>query len=149
MTRFSGAALVGLVALTAVPFAFGQTDAPGSKDYPGISRMPGYSIADYHEPPFDSYNFIVAEGGRTKKQSVEGRRYDFRYNLAENAPMPSALQIVRNYQNAARSAGGKVLLDTVEATTARLAKGGKEVWFTVQTSNEPSGMYIIMHCCPD
>ena len=58
--------------------------------------------------------------------------------------MPSPLQIVRNYQNAARSAGGQVLYDTVELTTIRLTKGGKEVWFAVQTSNVPSGMFITL-----
>ena len=144
MIRFLSVVFVGLVALMTAPFAFGQMDLPGSKDYPGISRMPGYYIADYKETPFDSFSFTVTEGGKEKQQPVEGRRYDFRYNLTENAPMPSALQIVRNYQNAARSAGGQVLFDTKELTTIRLAKGGKEVWFAVQTSNIPSGMFITM-----
>ena len=144
MTRSFSAGYVALVALIAVPFAFGQTDLPGSKDYPGISRMPGYYIAGYHESPFDSFTFTVAEGGKAKEQAVEGRKYDFRYNLMENRPMPSALQIVRNYQNAARSAGGQILFDTTELTTIRLNKDGKQVWFAVQTSNEPSGMFITM-----
>jgi outer membrane protein OmpA-like peptidoglycan-associated protein len=144
MMRSFSAVLVVLVALLAVPCAFGQTDVDGSKDYPGISRMPGYYIADYHETPFDSYNFTVTVGGKEKEQAVEGRKYDFRYNLMENTPMPSALQIVRNYQNAARAVGGRVLLDTKEVTTIRLTKDGKEVWFDVHTSNEPSGMFITM-----
>ncbi len=144
MARFFGAVLVGLVTLISVPCAFGQTDLSGSKDYPGISRMPGYYIAWYKETPFDSYAFTVAEGGQTKEQAVEGRRYDFRYNLKEDVPMPSALQIVRNYQNAARSAGGRVLLDSKELTTILLTRAGKEVWFAVETSNEPSGMFITM-----
>ena len=32
--------LMALAALTIVSTAFGQTDAAGSKDYPGITRMP-------------------------------------------------------------------------------------------------------------
>src|SRR5579872_6836239 len=134
----------GLVALAVAALAslcYGQTDLSGSKDYPGISRMPGYYIADYHESPFDSYAFMVAENGKESQQTVEGRRVDFRYNLKDGVAMPSALQIVRNYQNAARSAGGKVLYDNKELTTIRLAKTGGEVWFAVQTSNEPSGMF--------
>src|ERR1035441_6691529 len=137
MIRFPVGVLVALVGLMTAPFAFGQTDVDGSKDYPGISRMPGYYIAEYHETPFDSYAFTVAEGGKTKEQTVEGHKYDFRYNLMDKTPMPSALQIVRNYQNAARSAGGQILLDTKDVTTIRLGKGGKEVWFAVTTSNEP------------
>ena len=144
MARCFNAVLVGLVTLLAVPCAFGQTDVAGSKDYPGISRMPGYYIYWYKETPFDSYTFTVAEGGQTKEQAVEGRRFDFRYNLTENTPMPSALQIVRNYQNAARAAGGRVLLDTKELTTILLTRPGKEVWFSIETSNEPSGMFITM-----
>ena len=144
MARCFNAVVVGLVTLLAVPCAFGQTDVAGSKDYPGISRMPGYYIAWYKDTPFDSYSFTVAEDATTKEQAVEGRRYDFRYNLKENAPMPSALQIVRNYQNAARAAGGRVLLDTKELTTIILTRAGKEVWCAIETSNEPSGMFITM-----
>jgi OOP family OmpA-OmpF porin len=142
MIRFRSILFAGLVALTTVPFAFGQADLPGSKDYPGISRMPGYYIAEYQETPFDSVAFTVAQGGKTQEQTVEGHRYDFRYNLMDKATMPSALQIVRNYQNAARTSGGQILFDTKEVTTIRLAKGGNEIWFAVQTSNEPSGMFI-------
>jgi outer membrane protein OmpA-like peptidoglycan-associated protein len=41
------------------------------------------------------------------------------------------LQIVRNYQNAARAAGGKILFDKNYITTIRLTKGDKELWFDV------------------
>ena len=144
MIRLHSVVFVGLVALMTVPFASGQADLPGSKDYPGISRMPGYYLAEYQESPFDSYSFRVTEGGTEKQQPVEGRRYDFRYNLTENAAMPSQLQVVRNYQNAARSAGGRVLYDSGEATTLRLTKGGKEVWLSVLVANQPSGLFIAL-----
>jgi OmpA-OmpF porin, OOP family len=144
MSRVLRIAFAGLMALALVPLAFAQADLPGSKGYPGISRMPGYYITRYQELAFDSYTFTVADGNTTKEQAIEGRRIDLRYDLVENAAMPSPLQIVRNYQNATRTAGGKVLLDTKELTTLRLNKAGKEVWFAVQTSNEPSGMFITL-----
>jgi len=116
--------------------AFAQTDKPGSKDYPGITRMPGYYITDYKESQFDSFSFKVTEGGKEKEQPVEGRRYDLRYGLTKNATAASALQIVRNYQNAARSAGGQVLREAGQGndreTTVRFAKGGSEVWLAVR-----------------
>ena len=140
MHRFLAAA----VTLMTVSFAFGQTDLAGSKDYPGISRVPGYYIAEYQETPFDSYEFTIAEGSSRKQQTIEGRKIEFRYNLKDGAAMPSPLQIVRNYQNAARTVGSKVLYDTKELTTIRLSKAGSEVWFAVETSNEPSGMFIRM-----
>ena len=43
-----------LISAIAVVSAFGQSDAEGSKDYPGITRMPGYSIYGYNESQFDS-----------------------------------------------------------------------------------------------
>jgi OOP family OmpA-OmpF porin len=144
MSRLPSALVVSLVALMTAAFAFGQTDLPESKDYPGISRMPGYYIANYQESPFDSYTFTVTEGGREKEQPVEGRRYDFRYNLKENTTMPSQLQVVRNYQNAARTAGGQVLYNSGDATTLRLSKGGKEIWCSIQVCNVPSGLCINM-----
>lgn len=144
MIRFLNGMIVCIVALVAAPLALGQEDLSGAKDYPGVSRMPGYYIADYEEMSFDSYTFNVMEGGKPKQQAVEGRKCKYRYNLKDNAKMPSALQIVRNYQNAARTAGRKVLLDTPEETTIRLGQGGKEVWLSVSTSNVPSGMFIAM-----
>jgi OOP family OmpA-OmpF porin len=125
--------------------AFGQDDVAGSKDYPGITRMPGYYIYDYQETAFDSLTFNVKEGTKEKQQAVEGHRYDFRYNLKDGATMPSPLQILRNYQNAARTAGGQVLFTGEDTTTIRLTKGGKEAWVAVHTSNAPSGMFITMN----
>ncbi len=49
-----------------------------------------------------------------------------------------------NYQNAARSAGGKVLYDSPEATTFRVSKGGKQMWVSISVGNLPSGVPIMM-----
>jgi len=129
---------------TFIPSAFCQDDVAGSKDYPGITRMPGYYIYDYSELPFDSFTFTVKEAGKTKDVKVEGHKYDFRFNLKDGATMPSPIQILRNYQNAARTAGGQVLYEGDGSTTLRLGKGGKEAWVVVNTSNIPSGMFITM-----
>ena len=140
------------VALAAIAFlsifvasARCQDDVSGSKDYPGISRMPGYFIYDYSELPFDSYTFTEKNAGKTKEVKVEGHKYTYRYNLKDGATMPSALQILRNYENAARTAGGQVLYESEDTATIRLAKGGKEAWVEVSTSNIPSGMFISMN----
>lgn len=137
-----------LASLAAVAFAsaaFCQDDAAGSKDYPGVTRMPGYFIYEYQEQAFDSFTFNVKVGNTTKEQAVEGHRYDYRYNLKEGATMPSPVQILRNYQNAARTAGGQVMFTGEDSTTLRITKNGKEAWIAVQTSNVPSGMFITMN----
>ena len=138
-----------LVALAAAVFistfissAFCQDDVAGSKDYPGITRMPGYFIYEYNEMPFDNHTFTIKQGSGTKDQEKEGHKYEFRYNLKDGATMPSGLQILRNYQNAARTAGGQVLYEGEDSTTLRLNKSGKDVWIDVSHSNIPSGMAI-------
>ena len=60
--------------------------------------------------------------------------YYFRYRLKEGLTPLSALQIHRNYQNAARSAGGQVLIDENGYTTIRINKGGKELWMEIHTN---------------
>jgi len=144
MIRSLSSLFVAIAAVIMMPFAFGQTDVEGSKDYPGISRMPGYYINDYRDTPFDSYEFKVSKANSWEEKTVEGHRYDFRYNLKDNIQAPSQLQIVRNYQNAARAAGGKVLYDAKDETTICFSKDGKDVWLSIGVGNFPSGTPIYM-----
>jgi outer membrane protein OmpA-like peptidoglycan-associated protein len=139
---------VGLAALMTVPLALGQTDRPGSKDYPGMSRMPGYYISEYSESQFDSYSFKVKEGDKEKQQPVEGRRCNYQYRLQQSAVPASALQIVRNFQNAARSAGGQVMRESGEGndreTTLHLVKGASEVWIAVHAISGVDKIYWLV-----
>ena len=144
MGRCLSNVILCVTVLLSVPSAFAQTDVEGSKDYPGISRMPGYYIRDYRDTSFDSNEFTISEAGNEKRLTVEGHRFDILYHLKDNATPPSALQIVRNYQNAARAVGGTILFDTRDATTIRFNKADKEVWLSLEVGNEPSGTPINM-----
>jgi outer membrane protein OmpA-like peptidoglycan-associated protein len=132
--------LVALAAIAVTSIAFGQTDTQGSKDYPGLTRPQNYYIDNYKELRFDSFTFRVTENGKEKKQVVEGHHYYFtyRYNTQRDpskGPMPSALEVLRNYQNAVRAVGGKVLLEEGEGgdrgTTVRFTKGSNDVWMAL------------------
>jgi outer membrane protein OmpA-like peptidoglycan-associated protein len=131
-------AVLAAIALTSTVAAWGQqVDRAGYKDYPGIPRVPGFILREYGdctETAFDAYKFWVKENGKNVQQSQEGHMYYFRYRLKEGVTQPSALQIHRNYQNAARSAGGKVLIDENGYTTILLNKGGKELWMEIHTT---------------
>jgi OmpA-OmpF porin, OOP family len=127
------------------PYAFGQDDVAGSKDYPGISRMPGYYIYEYQETQFDSFTFHVKAGNTVKDQAVEGHRFDLRYNMKDGATMPSPLQIHRNYENAAKAVGGQVMYSQEEESTIRFMRDGHEVWAKIVNCNAPSGMCILMN----
>jgi OmpA-OmpF porin, OOP family len=144
MTRWLCGILTGIVSLMAVPAVIAQTDVPGSKDYPGINRMPGYYISEYQDTPFDSYTFKVAKGTEWVDQTVEGHKIEFRYERPDSVPAPSQLQVIRNYQNAVRKIGGQALYESADhdQTTLRFTKDGKEVWFEISPANIPSGVFI-------
>jgi len=132
--------LVAIAAFVVASTVFCQTDTAGSKDYPGLTRLQNYNISSYRELRFDTFTFRVKENGRERKQDVEGHRYNFRYDYntqrdPSKGSMPSALEVIRNYQNAVRAVGGKVLLEEGEGgdrgTTLHFAKGGNEVWIAL------------------
>jgi OmpA-OmpF porin, OOP family len=135
---------VALAAIALTSTAFGQSDEPGSKDFPGIARMQGYYITHYKDTVFDAYNFSVKENGKEREESVEGHKVYIRYKLNDNLPKGSTLQVLRNYQNAARTAGGKVLFEGEFTTTIKLPKNGSEVWLEINArSAERYGEYDV------
>ena len=137
MKLISRTLIVAFAALTlaSTAIAFGQeTDRAGCKDYPGISRVPGFilrEIGDCVETTFDAHKFWVTENGKDTQKSVEGHMFNYRYRLKQGLPNSSELQCVRNYQNAARAVGGKILYDKGNITTIVLNKGNKELWLEV------------------
>ncbi len=133
--RFLRSVLFALFAFMAVPLVFAQADKPGSKDYPGINRMPNTFIAAYSYSKFDSFAFPITENSRAKNEQVEGARYFFRYRNKDGVAPGSALETVRNYQNAARAAGGQMLFEEASSincrTTIRMRKGSSEIWLYI------------------
>jgi hypothetical protein len=110
-----------------------MTDRAGFKDPPLFTRLPGYYLAEggaFEEREFDSYEFWVSA---QKKQKVEGRfsKYSYSFDESTGKPAASRLQVFRNYQNAVRKIGGKVVYDGDEYTTLVVAKDGKETWVEV------------------
>jgi outer membrane protein OmpA-like peptidoglycan-associated protein len=131
--------------LISVPPAFAQNDKAGSKDYPGLSRMPSYFIQDYQEKPFDTYTFKVAENGRRKDQAVEGHVYNIQFHVKDGATPAGDLQIIRNFQNAVRAVGGATLFDEGRddrETTLRFHAGQSEVWVCILTRGGGKFFYM-------
>jgi len=139
MVRIARSTLLVLIVVMTVPFALSQADRPGSKDFPGITRMPGYSIDAYKDLPFDSFSFPVTKSGRTTQVAVEGHYYQIGYRRDQSLGPASGLQVKRNYQNAATAKGGKVLelsyctttrqyrLDTLQMMATQLTAIGIKV----------------------
>src|SRR5205809_565905 len=95
---------------TLLSTAFAQKDADGTKDHPMFpNRMTNYFISE-STGNFDAVDFNLAAGGSkmiTKEGTKTKIRYDF--NAESGKPKPSALQILRNYEAAAKKIGGETV----------------------------------------
>ncbi len=117
-------------------------DVAGGKDPTMFSRMPGFYIYNYQELEFDRFEFPVDYG---KTQAVEGRHYYIDYYANEGIKLPSALQIARNYSNAAKGIGGEAIYEYDDGgsqyLTLKVTKDNAEAWAFVEAAG--NGMYKI------
>ena len=122
---------IAFLALAGAAFAQ-EADAENCKDHPMFSRMKNYIISDC-KTSFDAVEFYMP-GSQTK--TVEGQVTRINYSLREGAPMPSVLQVRRNYGNAVKSLSGSVLFDEEIYLTAKVVKNGKEIWVKLDVYND-------------
>ena len=108
-------ALTIMVAITTSLFA--QQDLEGAKDSPMFpNRITNYFISESTKN-FDAVDFNLAAGG-AKLISKEGTKNKIRYDFYSESGQskPSILQILRNYEAAAKKIGGEtVFLSAGEA----------------------------------
>jgi OmpA-OmpF porin, OOP family len=163
------AALALLPLLLTVP-ARAQQDVEGCKDHPLFNRLPGFYITNCDSSQFDLRRFPqgplkdTPEGDkRAGTVDVEGPVWKMNYELMEGVTRPSALQIMRNFQNAAKQAGGTVqgeyagwcqgMLDeslaigngcTNFGVSMRFTRGPREVWAYVQAMGQGEGYELVI-----
>lgn len=125
-----------LLLATSIAASAQMSDFKGHKDPALFTRMPHYFLPaedSVTDKAFDAFEFQLKEG----TQSVEGRHLHYVYTFDEAAGnMPGMLQIVRNYQAAARKIGGQLLWDDVRRTTIKIARNGQETWAFLEVFNE-------------
>jgi OmpA-OmpF porin, OOP family len=123
--------LVALAVLAILPVHAQEEDAEGCTDHPMFNRMPGYVLESCEAKDFDAYTFRTGPG---KTEAVEGKYWAVNYfPKSELKSKPSQIQIYRNFENAVKNLGGKlVYMDKDEnKETLFLNKGGKELWVEV------------------
>jgi OmpA-OmpF porin, OOP family len=147
MKRILHTILAVLMCVLMAPALLAQADYPGTKDYPGIERMPNTRTLGYTYNKFDSFDFPVTENNKEKSQSVEGARYFFHYKVKDGVAPGGALETIRNYQNAAKAAGGQILYEYTAGvnrrTTIRMRKGASEIWLFINAYTGEYEMTII------
>jgi len=117
--------------------AYSQTDIENSKDYYLLDRMQNYNIISYNETEFDSHGFFI-DG---KKTPIEGKKYriEYRHNKSDNRDFeyPTRLQILRNYSNAIKKAGGEIVFERYNSEWGHYTfktKESQETWVEVKSS---------------
>jgi len=124
-----------LVAVSLVAsFAFAQDDCEGCKDHPQIARFPGYYLESVEQNDFNSVEFRV---GDEKTVTKEGRFWQLKYQQKEGAKTPSCVEVVRNYENAFKKSGGKVVWHNSDSTEATLSMplGKSQRWMAITLYN--------------
>ncbi len=123
--------------------AAAETDKPGCADHPLFpTRMSGFYIVNCEMKDFDVINF---ETGKRQKNSVEGRSTRLTYRITDRSKDPSALAVVRNYENAIKSVGGKIAFTNLNLRTVNgmVAKNGQEVWAQAMKGNGQIWLSIV------
>ncbi len=124
--------------LLSSPMAAAQADVGGAKDHPLLTRYPKSHIVEY-EKNFNSVEFATStKNGEPMRERREGDATILTYfhNSVDN--QPSALQVIRNYQNAIKSIGGEVVYERLPKegdggeTTLKVTTVGKEVWVRLE-----------------
>ncbi len=135
-------ALIPVLLLANLP-AFSQADAAGCKDHPLLpTRMPGYVIRECKTEAFGRFEFWTPNA--REKVPVEGRFTFLRYVVVDKAKEPSALEVVRNYANAIRQAGGTVLNQRPDWwVNGKITKDGGEAWIQAERGNGTIWLRIV------
>jgi OOP family OmpA-OmpF porin len=122
-----------LFVLTGLNIEAAEKDVKGSADHPLLTRMPDFHISSYSDKDFDKHEFLIQDGKKISRVSIEGHKYYIQYSLNQGAKGPGDLKVVRNIENALKKIGGKVLFEGERpwSATIQLNKNGKETWVTV------------------
>lgn len=116
----------------AVSAASDPEDRPGSKEHPLFTRMPDYFIGEYSSKEFAQYKFKDKNG---EPIPVEGSLYKTTYNIKKGKTQASALQVIRNYNDAVQKIGGMKLFEDDNNAYYSIKKSGMETWAHVYARN--------------
>ena len=133
MNRNVARALIAL-SLGFAATALAEPDRKGCTD-PALFpvRMPGYYISDCKSAEFDAYEFYTNKG---KKLHQEGKFTYVQYTIERGQTEPSAVAILRNYENALTKIGGAVAATLANNwVNGSVVLDGREVWAQAERGN--------------
>lgn len=126
-----------LIVLMVPVSAFAAPDADGCSDHPMFTRMKNYYITSC-DKKFDQALIMINEDPDSPKNlRPEGEKTFIQYQHDETAGREASyLQIRRNYQNAAKTLKGKILVDRDRYTAMQIDTNGKRIYVGVELFND-------------
>jgi OmpA-OmpF porin, OOP family len=168
--------LIATVMIATFGIVKAQDDTEGCKDHPLFNRMPNYYLSNCEEVEFGSMKFPVGKPDPDneniiKSETIEGKIMVFNYLLMDDKKPSSGLQLMRNFQNAARQNGGVIAGEyqgwctgyyefngsdinggtipfgnscTNWGSCIKFANNNKEIWVYVQLSGDGEGYDMVI-----
>src|SRR5438105_12436874 len=115
--------LLAAVLLLAASARAAEPDPEGCKDSPLVQRFPGASMVSCEGKEFDEIEIPVGldESKSVVTKTFEGKYMVWRYQI--DSSKVSSLEVGRNYQNALKKAGAKILVDAAATNYPRQVTG--------------------------
>ena len=120
-------------------------DNEGTFEHPEVVRFPGFHIDNSKRTDYDEVRFATQgfDGSNEPIGQIKAGRYWFvDYCLNDGARQPSAIELLRNYENAFRKAGGSLIKrhpdsGAPESAVYRMPRaGGGERWVQLDINGE-------------
>jgi OOP family OmpA-OmpF porin len=100
-----------------------------------FSRIQNFYISSCQEVEYDSHNFYDEKG---KMQVIEGHKWLISYKIKKGSAPAGVLKIKKNYINAVKKIGGKVLKEGGHCFM-KVDQAGRETWIELNTATTTTG----------
>lgn len=131
-------ALAAVLLLSLPGFALAESDAKGCKDHPLFTRISGFWLFDckknFNQLPIRLDDDPKSARNLKPEGDLTTLAYIFK-KTADTPNPPSDLQVMRNYQNAAKQKGGEVLVDKPGYTALKFKREAGTVYAVVRLGN--------------
>lgn len=139
-----------LILFSAPAFAASDPDdAEGSHDHKDIPRFPGFYTNGTEQNDYNEIEMIVEwdkETNEEKMKPLAGKYFKTAYQLKEGARQPSVAELIKNYENAFKKKGAKVITRGYSQhdgkATFSMPVGKSQRWVHVNVYNSGDGYDI-------
>jgi len=126
-------------------------DEEGCQDHTLVSRMPQFHITSCENRAFDGLELSLGfdtQKEETLTRTIEGKVTLLEYELNEETPMVSPLQLMRNYEQAFLKLGATLYREwdpdsSYNYLTAHIQKNGHSIWAMMRPSEGSYTLSIV------